>query len=131
MKILLRYSNLRNISNELLAHHDDDQLDAQLQKATLSRAALESEGSRPAESLVLARSAHKVLVLEEGDVEDGSVRVHKLEPEHFDSETVLVVCLSSWVFPIGQNDCNSLVDKFENVDGQQVDAGSGTLELRN
>ena len=41
---------------------------------------------------------YSLLSLEEGDVEDGGVKIHKLEHEHFERQTVFVLCLRSMHF---------------------------------
>jgi len=39
-----------------------------------------------------------LLSLKEGDVEDGGVKIHKLEHEHFECQTIFVFCLRSMHF---------------------------------
>ena len=125
----VRNSDFCDVSNELLTDHDDYQLHAQLQEATLCRASFKSESSCPAKSLVLARRAYKVLVLEESNVENRCVCVDKLEPEHLDGEAVFVISLCSRVLPVSKHHSNPLVHEFQNVDHQQVDACSGTYNV--
>lgn len=39
-----------------------------------------------------------LLSLKEGNVEDGGVKIHKLEHEHFECQTIFVFCLRSMHF---------------------------------
>lgn len=39
-----------------------------------------------------------LLPLKEGNVEDGGVKIHKLEHEHFERQTIFVFCLRSMHF---------------------------------
>lgn len=104
-----RYSNFGDVANNLLANHDNHQLYAQVQQAAPYPASVETS---VCQSPVVTRGASHVVQLEESNVEDGRVRVDKLEEEHLVGEAVFVVCLGARIFPVRQPQRQFLVEEL-------------------
>lgn len=84
----LRNANFYDVSNYLLPHHDDGDLNAKLQEATLLTAASQSVLSQ--NTCVSSRRSNDQFGLKECDVNNGGEGVNKLEQGHFQSEAVFI-----------------------------------------
>ena len=108
-----------NISNNLLSHHNDKKLNAKLQEASLFAAAIHSIGS--SDSLISAWGTNYESGLKKGNVEDGRVRVNKLEQAHLPGEAVLIGGTSRRILPVGKPHGQFAVDKFKNIDCKEIE----------
>ncbi len=118
----LRDSYFSNVTNDLLADHDNRQLNAQINHAARCPTAVQTKSTRStavafsSQSPIFTRRPDHQIQLKEGDVEDGRISVHELEQEHFVGEAVLIIGLCSRVFPIGEPYRQPLIEELQEID---------------
>ena len=67
----LRDSYFSNVANDLLADHDNSQLNAEINHTARSSTAVQTISSTASKSPIVARCTDHQIQLEEGDVENG------------------------------------------------------------
>lgn len=108
----LRDSYFSDVANDLLADHDNRQLNAEINHTARSSTAVQAISSTASKSPIVARCTYHQIQLEEGDVENGWISVDELEQEHLVGKAVLVIGFCSRVFPIRQPQRQLLIEEL-------------------